>query len=452
MAPIMRKSFVFFGFLVFVELGLIFGRMLQPYNESQENTSVPVFEAQVHPLMSYDGSLTSVSSQLADKNTGVEGTKLLENDTESFEGLDTSTYQVISLESMDIQYSNEVPAPEPITISMDSLTGDSASSPVVSISSGSASASGLSGSGSGTSGVSGGNSSSSEPSNSPKDSEDQNTSPSGGSGGGSVLEKPEIIWCYGVGRHPLRSMQIAVDSGFITNVIMAVGNRETSDQLYKHYDTVQQAVAITKQADIKLTLVRYMWPSLPEAAPLSLVFDLNHYLREIDLLKQEARQINADYIGFDLEPYNSTEIRQWISRKRTYQDRNEERLRGIVWEVIKRAGKVDYVYPAGSMSPYNPYNTLALLGKNRIAESTYYNNPTSLPQIKYPYEIFGAYLNTTTTNEYFPGSPYFLVEDIFESSDLWSKKKGLFMYPKEDKAQEVADALLAYRDRIPIIE
>ncbi len=270
--------------------------------------------------------------------------------------------------------------------------------------------------------------------------------------GDTAPAQPEVIWCCVISRDHPNSVQTALKSGLITNVILAAGNRETSDALNEHRDAVRDIVAMTKQAKAKVTLVRFLWPTQPDVARLYRLFDVNHYVREITLLREEAQEIQADFVGLDLEPYNSaTEIRQWFRKEREAPDPDVERLNAVVAAAIWFTGQVDYVYPGGNPSPYSPYNTLARLGEKWIAQSTYYDT-TWTRQVKHRYEIFGAYLNTTPVNERHLGSHFFTAETIFEKSELWSDKLGVFLYPKEDKAQEVAEALLAYRRQLPTRE
>ena len=72
--------------------------------------------------------------------------------------------------------------------------------------------------------------------------------------------------------------------------------------------------------------------------------------------------------------------------------------------------------------------------------------------MKFPYEIFGVYLNTIRKNEKNLKKPFYLVPAVFEKSHRWSSKKGVFLYPREKKALAVAKALKAYSDSLPVIQ
>ena len=79
--------------------------------------------------------------------------------------------------------------------------------------------------------------------------------------------------------------------------------------------------------------------------------------------------------------------------------------------------------------------------KIKIAEHTYYNIPFLHNDKRRPYDVFGAYVNTVTTNEKYPDRPYFTPREILERQDLWTHKKGLMLYPKEDKVRQVSEML-----------
>ena len=92
---------------------------------------------------------------------------------------------------------------------------------------------------------------------------------------------------------------------------------------------------------------------------------------------------------------------------------------------------------------------VARFAKNRISEHTYYDNKKILRDINYPYEIFGAYIDTVQENKVHPHLRRYRVSDIFEKSQRWSHKKGLWLYPREDNVTAVAKSLFEYRKAVP---
>ncbi|HUU41245.1 MAG TPA: hypothetical protein VMW42_09900, partial [Desulfatiglandales bacterium] len=78
----------------------------------------------------------------------------------------------------------------------------------------------------------------------------------------------------------------------------------------------------------------------------------------------------------------------------------------------------------------------------------FYANYKRIKHIKVPYEIFGAYVNTTRENKNYPKLPYFTIAEIFDNSQLWSDKKGLFIYPLENKAELIAKDLVKYSRKL----
>ena len=262
-------------------------------------------------------------------------------------------------------------------------------------------------------------------------------------------EQPMIIWCYIGSRDSPKSLEYVLSSGMVTHVSFGVGNRTTSDTLNSS-DTCR-AIEMAKKAGVKLILVRYLWPSKEgRYIQSSDLFNEKYYIEQIEMLRAEAKKIGADFVGLDIEPYGRSSIKHFFESKYRLTDNELLELKRTVKRVIETCGKVNFLYPAGSVQRRHPYNILAELAENRISEHTYYNNEKNLRSINYPYEIFGAYVNTVRENTRYPHLPLYLVSEIFENSHRWSGKKGLFLYPKEDNAEAVAKALKSYSESLPV--
>lgn len=259
-----------------------------------------------------------------------------------------------------------------------------------------------------------------------------------------------MIWFFHLEIDPLESLITALSSGIPTHVAIFTSNRWTSTLLEQQRYVVKlnQAVSLIKEHQAKSILIRDIWPTrqVPHLNE-SILFDSSYYRREIELVRLEGQTYQTDFVGFDLEAYGRIEdspVRKYLEWDANYIPSSTQllNLRHIVSMVVSQAGKVDYIYPGGSLRDYHYYNILSSMGRIRIAESTYYDTDV-YQQVRYPYEIFGAYLNTVVNEAGFD-YPFYLVPAIFDKEYRWSSKQGLFLYPREGKALEVAERLLAH--------
>lgn len=252
-----------------------------------------------------------------------------------------------------------------------------------------------------------------------------------------------VIWCFVGSRDNSESLKHALRSKLITHVAIFSGNRKTSNTLNKMQ--TRQAidlVNLAEQEGVELILVRYLWQTQPSPdTRVETLSDVDYYVREINLLREEAKRIGAKYVGLDTESYGPTPIHDHFRKKR-FSKKEYERLIDTVDKVIRRTGKVDFVLPAGSARRNHPYQALAKLGNKRIAEGTYYNNEANIRDIQYPYEIAGMYMNIIKENKNFPWKPYFLPSQVFgDKAHIWNSTDGLMIWPREHRASDVAQAL-----------
>jgi hypothetical protein len=266
-------------------------------------------------------------------------------------------------------------------------------------------------------------------------------------------EKPIVIWYHSGEQKSTLPIRTALSSGLITHVFIKYRSR--SDGPWYAERRVREAIEVVKKSDAKLIWGRTLWAWYKiENSRLGDLFDPDHYIREIRNVKAEAKAIGADFTALDTEAYGNSPMRPFLlSGKRVILNQEQHhRLQLVINEVIQKVGQVDFIAPAGYWGypgHNHPYDVLATLGILRIAENTYYDSPRQRNAIKYPYEIFGVYVNTTKKHDESPHNPYFLVSEIFERSKLWSNKKGLFLYTSVRYSQAVAEALVAYSKTIP---
>jgi hypothetical protein len=269
-------------------------------------------------------------------------------------------------------------------------------------------------------------------------------------------EKPIVIWYHSGEQKNTLSLKTALSSGLITHVIIKY--RNPSDDTWHSKKWVREAIEIVKKSEAKLVWGRDLWARwLVKDAKFADLFDSQYYIKQIHILRAEAKEMGADFVFLDTEPYGNSPMRPHMLikdsvKKKKLSDQQHERLKLVIKKVIQRTGKIDFIAPAGFWGypgHNHPWDVLAELGNLRIAENTYYDNARQRNAIKYPYEIFGAYVNATKRNDTSPHNPFFLSSEIFEKSHLWSHKKGLYLYSTTRKSLEVAQDLAAYSKTLP---
>lgn len=262
-------------------------------------------------------------------------------------------------------------------------------------------------------------------------------------------EPPIIIWFHNGVTDTTEALNTALSSGMISHVIVKYMHRADAD--WRKKKSVIEAIEIVKKSPAKLIWSRNLWPYRNQKdIQIEDFFDPNYYIREIQSIRSEAREMGADSIALDIEAYADSIMKQYLTGMYKINAVQRDELRGVVKEVVQAVGQVEFLYPGGHLRSAQGFNILARLGKNRIAEATFYSDEERLKRVKFEYEIFGAYLNVVRENKRHSHLPYHLVPEIFEKSERWSGKKGLFLYPKEHKALEIAKELLAYSKSLPL--
>lgn len=261
-------------------------------------------------------------------------------------------------------------------------------------------------------------------------------------------EAPIIIWFHNGLTDTTEALSTALSSGLVNYVMIYCRHRVEVD--WQEEPSVLEAIEIVKKSPAKLIWSRALWPYWDQTdIRLEDFFDPNYYIREIQSVRSEAKQMGADFIALDVEAYADSIMKRYLRGRNRLTATQRDELRSMTEEVVQTVGQVEFLYPGEHIRAKQPWNILSRLGKNRIAESTYYSNEDRLKKVKSEYEIFGAYLNIVRTNKRRPHLYFYLVPEIFEKSHRWSDKKGLFLYPKEGSALIVAKELLAYSKTLP---
>ena|GEM_PF-2015302 len=259
--------------------------------------------------------------------------------------------------------------------------------------------------------------------------------------------QPPVIWFHSAGSNPPESLDVALSSGLVTHVLLLSMHRADLDQ---EHPRVVNAVETIQQSGVKLIWGRCLWPYY-EHMNISFEAALNsdYYSEEIEHLRAEAAVVGADAVALDLEPYGTSPMKPYLKGDYEFSDDQVVLLQAAVQDTVIGTGTVDYVFPAGSWDPRHPYSVLSSLGRIQISEHTYYNNEAFINLIPYEYDIFGAHLNTVREHPEWPTHPYFLVEDLFMQSDLWSETDGLFLYSYFEDSLAVAENLVRYAATLP---
>ncbi len=251
-------------------------------------------------------------------------------------------------------------------------------------------------------------------------------------------EKPVIIWFHNVASTEARVLEKAVSSGIVTHVWVLYFH--PVDAPLAGLKNVPKAVKICKKYNVKVIWARTLWPNYEvknfRRADIS---DPNYYKNFIELIRAEARVLGADFTGVDAEPYGIFPFKE-IGGKPLI-PKEYYAVKQAVQKTIKEKGQLDFIMPAGGAFPYHMYEVVRDLAKLKIAEHTYYDIPKKITDKNRPYDVLGAYINVSKYNPNYPKAPFFTLHEILERQQLWAHKHGLMLYPKEDRAEQIAEML-----------
>jgi hypothetical protein len=176
--------------------------------------------------------------------------------------------------------------------------------------------------------------------------------------------------------------------------------------------------------------------------------DPNYYVQEIRSLRAEAQAMSADGVALDVEPYGHSPLKPAFKSGLRLRHQDLKVMAQAIQAAVQQAGQVEFVLPAGSLQKDHPYNLLSGLGVQRISESTYYEDSGTVRSVPYPYEIFGAHVSCRKWSFAPGGQSCFLVDELFDRSQVWSAKQGLFLYSTGPDSLKVAKALQDYTNAI----
>jgi len=260
------------------------------------------------------------------------------------------------------------------------------------------------------------------------------------------MQAPQIIWFHSVSSSSPESLDVALASGLVSHVMVLYMHRHDADVMD---DKVQSVVQCIRAHGAKLIWCRDLWPYYKnESCDATQIYEANYYVHEVFHLRKEGALLKADAIALDCEPYGESVFKPVFKDPIVRSRVDLDRLEAAVTTAVDQAGQVDYILPAGSTDVRHPLNRISQLGKNRISESTYYNLESRLRRVTYPYEIFGAYVRATHVHPEHPLLPFFTPDALFTHSEVWSDKKGVFLYTDGPHSLETAKSLYQYTETI----
>ncbi len=261
-----------------------------------------------------------------------------------------------------------------------------------------------------------------------------------------VRSPPEILWFHSVSSNSVESLDVVLASGLVSHVMVLYMHRNDADVMD---DKVQKAVQLVRAHGAKLIWCRDLWPYYKnESCDARQIYEANYYVHEVFHLRKEGALLKADAIALDCEPYGESVFKPTFKDPKTRSRVDLDRLDAAVTSAVDQIGTVDYILPAGSTDARHPLNRISRLGKNRISESTYYNLESRLRKVRYPYEIFGAYVRATRVHPEHPLLPFFTADALFTHSEVWSDKKGVLLYTDGPHCLETAKSIFTYAQKI----
>jgi hypothetical protein len=254
---------------------------------------------------------------------------------------------------------------------------------------------------------------------------------------------PQIIWFHAVKSNPISSLRTALASRMPNHVMVSYMHRRDAD--WQKSREALEAIQLVQQSGMRLIWCRDLWPYYKnQGMREAVLLDPNYYMQEILALRAEAQAMNADAVALDVEPYGLSPLKAIFKANVRLNPRDLKIMEQAIDLAIQQAGQVDFVLPAGSLQRDHPYNLLSHLGMQRISEGTYYQDGGVVRPVPYTFEVFGAHVSTRKWGFAPEGRSCYLVEDLFDRSQIWSSKQGLFLYSTGQDSPKVAKALQDY--------
>lgn len=249
-----------------------------------------------------------------------------------------------------------------------------------------------------------------------------------------LQQRPMIIWWGALVDDPI-NIELAVSSGIFSHAVI-VDRCDLQRRRPWLLANFPKAVAACKRHNVKIIWTRWLYPSQPiKGLEFEDIFEASYYINRIRRIKYEAERFGFACVAFDAEPYANSPAMALKIRNLTKPE--FVKLNAAIKTAVEVAGHVDFVIPEGAPSfSLHLYDATRNLGKLVIATQTYYDIPPDHPKKAgklRPYDIFGAYVSVTKQNTRHPEWPLFTPREILQRQDLWVRKKGLMVFPEENR-------------------
>lgn len=261
----------------------------------------------------------------------------------------------------------------------------------------------------------------------------------------SEFEKPMVIWFHNAGSTKPASLRKVLSCGVITHVLILY--LHPSDAPLNRQPNVVDAVRICRDAGVSVIWFRTLWPTYNVSGfTKERLYDESYYADLIRKIREEARNLQVEFVGIDTEPYGYFPFKEEL--RKTLRKDDFDKMRNAVSLAVEKEGAVDFVMPAGMLKK-QMFDAVVELGKLKIAEFTYYDAPWKVNDPNTPFDIFGAYISVSKNNKVAPRYPFFTAQEILERQKLWSHKKGIMLYPKEDEVEALTKQISKIKVIVP---
>ena len=262
--------------------------------------------------------------------------------------------------------------------------------------------------------------------------------------GDSSAPPPIVIWNHRWGTAP-DVLHEVIRAGVVTHVMV-----EGHDRVVPAHDTpeILEAVRIAQAAGLKVIWSRWLWHAWEDFQVLEDTFDPEFYLAAMAQVQSEAQALGADYTALDCECYGKAPLDGYLDG--VIPEENYVAMQAAI-EQAAAESQVDFVYPSGAFHrSFNPIFLYPALGRQRVAEGTYYDIPQKHCYASSEFEVFGAFIRNSTERSSKGYAPFYLPQDIIRRPYLWSQQdgapgatNGLFIYSEgsDSETRELARML-----------
>lgn len=254
------------------------------------------------------------------------------------------------------------------------------------------------------------------------------------SGAAQAPARPMIIWFHAFETDP-ELLRLVISGGIFSHVMFrGLHEFDRPEQVIFAHPNLRKVLSLCRDNGVEVIWLRYLYPGyrFRGITTFRSICHADYYAQRIRQVKKEGKRMGVSLVALDAEPYGQSPLKP-LKLPKTYKLTPEQynALDNAVQAGVRAAGKVDFILPA--VTPYRRhlYNATVALGKSVISEHTYRDIPWKLKDKRRPFDVFGAYVSTKKDDPEHPDGPgpFFTPREILARQDLWTQKKGLFIFP-----------------------